>query len=143
MTENKKFVIRCRAIIIHDGKLLVVKHAHDASFVALPGGKMELGEKVRECMSRELVEELNVVPKIGRLLYVYSFMDHDTQSVEFFFEILNGEDYQDIEKLKGTHAFELADIAWVSPNDEINLLPKEIAEYFKAGDIVSKEIRYL
>ena len=39
----QKFIIRSRAVIIHEGKLLVVRHAHDTSFAALPGGHFEWG----------------------------------------------------------------------------------------------------
>ena len=90
---DKKFIIRCRAIIIHEGKLLVVKHTPESAFYALPGGHLEWGEDIKECMSRELEEELGVRGEIGRLFYVNTFIDEGVQSVEFFFEIKNAKDY--------------------------------------------------
>ena len=77
MENNKKFVIRARGIIIHEGKLLGVKHPHDTSFCALPCGHLEWKEDIKECLRREIIEELGVNPNIGRLLYVNNFMDGD------------------------------------------------------------------
>ena len=71
----KRFVIRCRAIILYEGKLLAVKHSHNANFAVLPGGHLEWKEDIKEGLRREIVEELGVVPEIGRLLYVNNFMD--------------------------------------------------------------------
>lgn len=80
-----KFVIRCRAIILHNRKLLAVRYVEDSSFAALPGGRLEFGEDIKECMDRKIIEELGVKPDIGRLLYVYTFMSSENiQSVEFF-----------------------------------------------------------
>jgi len=73
MGEEKKFIIKVRAIILHEGKMLVVRHPHDTSFAALPGGKLEWGEDIRECLVREIIEELGVKPEVGRLLYVNNF----------------------------------------------------------------------
>ncbi len=144
MSENKKFVIRCRAIIVHEGKLLVVKHPHDTSFAALPGGHLEWGEDVEECMSREVVEELGVKPEIGRLLYINTFMDGENiQPIEFFFEITNGKDYVDCEKLTRSHAHELAEIIWAKPTDDIKILPKKLGEDFRTGIILSDTVQYI
>ncbi len=142
--EDEKFVIKARAVILHEGKLLAVQHPHDASFVALPGGKLEWGEDIKGCLSREMIEELGVKPDIGRLFYINNYTQSDgKQYVEFFFEVKNGADYLDTEKLARSHAHEIAKIVWVSPSDDFNMLPKTFAEDFKAGKVVSDEVIFI
>jgi ADP-ribose pyrophosphatase YjhB (NUDIX family) len=144
MEKEKKIIIKVRAIILHEGKLLVVRHPHDTSFVALAGGHLEWGEDVKECLSREIIEELGVKPDIGRLFYINTFTQTDNkQYVEFFFEVKNGVDYLNTEKLTRSHAFEIAEIVWISPTEDVKILPKLFAEDFKAGKVVSDEVRYI
>lgn len=144
MNTDRKFVVRCRAIILHEGQLLLVRHTHDPSFAALPGGHLENGEGVKECMRREVIEELGIEPEIGRLLYVNTFMDtNGVQPVEFFFEIANGGAYQGCEELARSHAHELAEIVWASPSDEIRILPEQLGEDFKTGQLISDEVRFM
>ena len=78
---KKTIVVRCRGIILHDGKLLVVRHKGNADYAALPGGRLEWGEDVVECIRREIVEELGVEPVIGRLLYINNYSEEGQQSV--------------------------------------------------------------
>lgn len=142
--EGKKFVIRCRAIIFKEGRLLVVKHAHDPSFAALPGGHLEWGEDVKECLRREVVEELGVEPVIGRLLFINTFIDgRTTQPIEFFFEVTNTDAYEDVSALTRTHAHELAAVEWVTPETEVRLMPQGLAQSFKEGTLLSNEVRYI
>jgi len=144
MNKDKKFVVRTRGIIIHEGKLLGVKHPHDTSFCALPGGHLEWKEDIKECLRREIIEELGVNPDIGRLLYVNNFMDGDIrQSIEFFFEITNPQDYKNIENVSRTHTDEIAEVCWIEPSGVIPLLPKRLWEDFKNGDIISDQVRYI
>lgn len=142
MEKDKKVIIKVRAIILHEEKLLVVEHPHDTTFVALPGGHLEWGEDLKECLSREIMEELGVKPDIGRLFYVNTFTQAEKQYVEFFFEIKNGINYLDTEKLIRSHAHEITKIVWINPTDDIRILPKILAENFKAGKVVSDEVRY-
>lgn len=144
MEKDKKIVVRTRGIIVHEGKLLGVKHPHDTSFCALPGGHLEWGEDIKECLVREMVEELGVTPQIGRLLYVNNFMDGDTrQSIEFFFEITNSQDYLNIEHLEKTHAHEIAEGCWIKPSDDIPIKPNKLWEDFKKGEMLSDVTRYI
>jgi len=144
MKKDKKIIIKVRAIILHEGKLLAVRHPHDTSFAALPGGHLEWGEDIKECLSREVVEELGIKPDIGRLFYINTFTQTDNkQYVEFFFEIKNGVDYLNAEKVIRSHTHEIVEIVWISPTDDIRILPKRLAEDFKVEKIVSDEVRYI
>ena len=144
MEKEEKIVVRARGIIIHKGKLLGVKHPHNTSFCALPGGHLEWKEDIKECLRREIIEELGVNPNIGRLLYVNNFMDGDIrQSIEFFFEIINSHEYLNIEHLEATHNHEIAEVCWIEPSDTTPLLPKRLWEDFKKGKVLSDVVRYI
>ncbi len=140
---TKKIVIRCRAVIVYNNKLLVVKHAPSSSFYSLPGGHLEYAENIHDAMKREIIEELGIEPQIGRLLYVNNFIEEVKQSIEFFFEITNPESFLDTENLSGTHRFELSEICWVDKNDNPNILPKSIQEDLKNDSILSNLVRFL
>lgn len=142
--DNKNITIKVRGVIVHDSKLLIVKHLGD-NFMALPGGHLKYGEDVLACLKREIVEELGVVPEIGRLLYINTFIEAKkiTECVEFFFEIKNGKDYLDIEKLERTHAHELSEIMWVSQNDDIEILPIDFGNDFKNNNIDFNKTKFI
>ncbi len=139
--DNKNIIIKVRGVITHEGKLLIVKHL-GTGFMALPGGHLEYGEDVVTCIKRELVEELGVSPEIGRLLYINTFKVNN-QYVEFFFEVKNGKDYLNIDGLERTHAHELAEILWISPNSGIEILPKQFNEDFKNNKIFEGETKFI
>ena len=139
--DNKNIIIKVRGVIIHDSKLLIVKHKQ-SQFMALPGGHLEYGEDVIVCLKRELIEEFGVEPEIGRLLYINTFKVNN-QYVEFFFEVKNGKDYLNIDGLERTHAHELAEILWISPNSGIEILPKQFNEDFKNNKIFEGETKFI
>lgn len=65
-----KFVLRAAALVVHNNKVLLVKHRHgnDAYWV-LPGGRVEEGETILQAAGRELAEELNIKPEIQKMLF--------------------------------------------------------------------------
>ncbi len=139
--EDKKIIIKVRGIIVHEGKLLIVKHLA-TGFIALPGGHLDFGEDVITCLKRELVEELGVMPEVGRLLYINTFIDKN-EFIEFFFEVKNGREYLNIDQLERTHAHELAEIFWISPGDDIEILPKPFNDDFKNNKIFDGGVKFI
>lgn len=137
------FILRIRALIVHDGKLLVMRNSAN-DFYCLPGGKLELGETVHEGLKREITEELGIAPQIGRLIFTNSYMEKNgDQSVELIFEVTNTEDYLDEKKLKGTHSFEFNDIYWMEKNDSKTFLPKPIQDSLNDGTLLSDTVRFI
>lgn len=123
--------IAVRAIIIHEGKILLVKHKGKKYF-SLPGGKLEGGEDMQSGLKRELIEELGKNATIERLCFVHEFEYPSEESIpnnniEFFFRIKNGADF--LENLKGSHSeIELDHIEWVDIESNYEAKPDFLRE---------------
>lgn len=140
---HKKFVIRTRAIILCKGRLLVCRHTPEAIYVALPGGHVEWGEDPQEALVREIQEELGVTPSVGRLLYVHTYIRDSIHSIEFFFEVANGEEFL-IERVgAASHAHEISELFWTKPGENVNLLPRPIVDDFYYGDLLHDRVHFI
>ncbi len=64
-----RFTYRICGILIHHEHVLC-QAAFEGGFWCLPGGRAELGESATVTLLREMQEELGVVVKIERLLYI-------------------------------------------------------------------------
>ena len=140
--ESNKTIIRVRGVIMHEGKFLVVAMPQN-NYYCLPGGKLEFSEDIKECLSRELIEELGVKPEIGKLLYVNNFTKNEVHNIDFIFEVKNGSEYIDCEKLERTHAYELSDIYWANQNEDIKILPLLLKQDFENGNLLSDEVKFI
>ncbi len=64
-----------KAIIIHQGKLLLTKNKdNDGFFYLFPGGGQEHGEVLKETLKRECIEELGVQVEVQDLVYVREYI---------------------------------------------------------------------
>lgn len=61
-----------RALIVNDDKVLL-NEFNDGEYYNLPGGGLELGETLRDCVKREVYEESGYTVTDGNLLYVYEY----------------------------------------------------------------------
>lgn len=62
------------AVLVENGKLLVVTRGRDPfrGRPALPGGRVELGERTEEAVRREVLEETGLRVRIASIVGVYS-----------------------------------------------------------------------
>lgn len=85
-TKEGLFNYRVCAVIINNGKILAMKNQR-APFYFLPGGRVHLHEEAQEAILREIREELGIVAKILRPLWL---------NQGFFVEDVTGEKFHEI-----------------------------------------------
>ncbi len=129
-------VIVTAAVVINDDKVLIAQRqtgSHMEFKWEFPGGKLEDGETPKECLIREIKEELNmeIVP-----LDLYKIVDfrHEEREMKLmvYLSML----------LKGNgEAIECNDFKWVSKNEldlyEFTPADKPIVEKLKADDLIN------
>ena len=68
--------IRVAALLVIDGKVLLVRHLKNGRrYHLLPGGGVERGESLAEALSREIAEETGLVAEIGRPVLLNDTID--------------------------------------------------------------------
>lgn len=120
--------IATRGIIEKDGRILAVKHkdldGSEADYWAIPGGGLDPLESLHDGLTRELIEETGIAPKIGKLLFVQQYRSETREFLEFFFHVTNADAYETINLASTSHgSIELARCEFISPKHE-NVLPE-------------------
>src|SRR5579864_988032 len=128
------------ALIRDTGKLLVCQRKRGTSFAMMwefPGGKVKLGETLKQALVRELEEELGTQATIGSEVYRtqhrYAEMSEPIELI-FFQAELNPKSVRNL-------VFE--EILWREPSSlpELNFLPadKELIEKLAYGALLLKD----
>ena len=122
-----KVRLRVCGICLRDDKLLLVRHqatVQNQAFWAPPGGGLQFGETIEECLQREVLEETGLATKIKRFLFVNEFMEPPLQAVELFFEleITDGELLTGIDPEASAEQQLIEEVTFLSL-DEIRQIP--------------------
>jgi ADP-ribose pyrophosphatase len=109
------------AVVIHDNRVLLVKRgkAPAKGEWAIPGGKVELGETLRQAAEREIFEETGVRIRAKEIIYPFESILKDSEgNISFHYVILDfAADY--ISGSPVAHDDALA-AEWLSPKDSKN-----------------------
>ena len=75
MSDDLHFIgkISQKAIVVKDGKILLVRDPSDESIWELPGGRLHVSETPQEGLLREIREEIGVHASIVRVVHVEKF----------------------------------------------------------------------
>ncbi len=125
-----KYEKSCGAIVIEDGKVLLVKH--NAGHWDFPKGHVEEGETEFETAIREVKEETNIdikIEKENRYISEYSPKEDVMKKVIYFLgEKIGGEDKPQIE--------EVSDVEWVDVNKAVERITHQ-----RSKDIMMQVIK--
>ncbi len=112
------------AVVDIDGRLLVTcrqKGVHLEGFWEFPGGKCDRDESLKECLARELLEELDVAVRIGEELFTttHTYPDRSVELHFFRCELLGEPRPQLGQEMRWVTRQELAALAFPPADAEL------------------------
>ncbi len=110
------------AIIFRDEKILLVKRSKPPAkgMWAIPGGKINSGESMKDALRREIKEETNLEIEVGEVVYVFDVLEYDKNNrLRFHYVIIDFECiYKNGIIMAGDDA---AEVCWVSEKELNNI----------------------
>ena len=129
--------IRACALVWSAGRLLVQSARTNQRTWALPGGRLEKGETLEECLRREFREEMAITLRPGRLLFVNEHFFRDegrpTQEYGFYFLCEAEEPAESLDQKTASPVETQLVFRWITP-DEANslvLYPEFLKHYLR------------
>jgi mutator protein MutT len=80
------------AVIVHQGRVVLIKRRFEplAGQWSLPGGAVDVGETLAECVAREMLEETGLVVEVGPVVEVFDRIIHDGDGrVQFHYVLVD------------------------------------------------------
>ena len=110
-------VVGVGAVVVRDGKALIVKRAHEPrkGEWSLPGGLLELGESLQDAARREIKEETGLDIDVGPVIETFDRVHRDDQGrIRYHFVIVDLVGWpHEGEAVPGSDA---EAVAWVTPD---------------------------
>lgn len=73
--KPQNFNVRVYGLLIHQGRILIShEHWEGVQLIKFPGGGLEKGEGLADCLRREFMEELDLEVQLGDFFYVNDFL---------------------------------------------------------------------
>lgn len=90
MSDFKQPAIGIGAVIFKDNTVLLVKRKNPPcqDEWAIPGGKVKLGETLKQAAEREIYEETGIKIKANNTIYTFELIEHDEKNSILFHYVI-------------------------------------------------------
>ncbi len=85
-------IVGVGAVVVRDGRALIIRRGHEPrkGEWSLPGGAVELGERLTDAVRRELREETGLDVEVGPIVETFDRVHHDADGrVRYHFVIVD------------------------------------------------------
>ena len=130
--------VRVCGVLIEEGRMLLTEHlglGPKGRLLIPPGGGLEFGESVTECLQREFREETGLEVTVKDFLFIHEYVNLPLHAIEIFFlvernggSLMTGNDPEltvNEQIIVSTKFYSSHDIAGVDPEMLHNMLQKE------------------
>ena len=111
-------VVGVGGVVVRDGRALIIKRAHEPrkGEWSIPGGTVEVGERLADAVTRELREETGLDVTVGPVIEMFDRIHRDPDGrVRYHFVIVDFRCEAPIgDPVAGTDAL---DVAWVTADE--------------------------
>ncbi|MGZ3865952.1 MAG: NUDIX domain-containing protein [Bacteroidia bacterium] len=129
---RKTFNVRAYGILVQDGKVLVSdEYIKGREITKLPGGGLEFGEGLADCIVREFKEELDLKIEVKNHFYTTDFFvtsafHVNSQVISIYYVVkpleelkieVSSKKFDFKKKTEGAQAFRWIDVSKISEND--------------------------
>lgn len=127
----KAFNVRVYGLLVHENKILIIREPFAGTIIdKFPGGGLEYGEGLIDCLKREFMEELNLEIEVESHFYTQDFFlesrfDENEQIIMIYYKIIANDISklividQDIQELIWKDLIELSPDNLTLPTDKL------------------------
>ena len=130
---EKTFVIAPKGIIVFNGRALIMQRSAEDTIGPneweFAGGKMIFGEGLKDCLIREIKEEVGLTVTVNRLLYAATFKTNDNRQVVILSYLCTAHDD------KVTLSDEHQDYLWADKKQMKELLARPILDDLNSNSV--------
>ncbi len=115
-------IVGVGAVVVQNGLALVVRRATEPlkGEWSIPGGMLELGEKLRDGIAREVLEETGLIVQVGEVLDVFDSIFPDAEGkTQYHYVLIDFVCYPKAGTLQASS--DVSDAKWVSAEEASQL----------------------
>lgn len=129
-----KVRVRACGLCWQEGRLLMVNHTAvtTGNFWAPPGGGVEFGQSIEDCLKKEFLDETGLVIRPGEFLFGCEYIAQPLHAIELFYTVQT----EGGALIKGSdpELQIITDVRFMTIDEISNISPKELHGIFRLVD---------